>query len=98
MFEDAQGTIWIGTAGGVMTPLSDRALTIDVLERWRLPVIVVARTRLGNWLRYWVGMANRGILPMAPSVEDIWTVSVQHTEADVEATIRAFRDVAPLLA
>ncbi|MGD9545516.1 MAG: dethiobiotin synthase [Methylocystis sp.] len=38
----------IETAGGVMTPLSDRALTIDVLERWRLPVILVARTSLGT--------------------------------------------------
>ena len=32
----------------MLTPLSDRALTIDVLERWRLPVILVARTRLGT--------------------------------------------------
>lgn len=42
------GPLVIETAGGVMTPLSDRALTIDVLERWRLPVIVVARTSLGT--------------------------------------------------
>ncbi|TLG78228.1 dethiobiotin synthase [Methylocystis sp. B8] len=38
----------IETAGGAMTPLSDRALTIDVLERWRMPVILVARTSLGT--------------------------------------------------
>ncbi len=42
------GPLVIETAGGVMTPLSDRALTIDMLERWRLPVIVVARTSLGT--------------------------------------------------
>lgn len=42
------GPLVIETAGGVMTPLSDRALTIDVLERWRLPVILVARTSLGT--------------------------------------------------
>ena len=42
------GPLVIETAGGVMTPLSDRALTIDVLERWRLPVVVVARTSLGT--------------------------------------------------
>ena len=41
------GPLVIETAGGVMTPLSDRALTIDVLERWRVPVILVARTSLG---------------------------------------------------
>ncbi|HEY8124602.1 MAG TPA: dethiobiotin synthase [Methylocystis sp.] len=42
------GPLVIETAGGVMTPLSDCALTIDLLERWRLPVILVARTRLGT--------------------------------------------------
>jgi len=42
------GPLAIETAGGAMTPLSDRALTIDVLERWRLPVILVARTSLGT--------------------------------------------------
>ncbi|MGJ0503019.1 MAG: dethiobiotin synthase [Methylocystis sp.] len=42
------GPLVIETAGGVMTPLSNRALTIDLLERWRLPVILVARTRLGT--------------------------------------------------
>jgi dethiobiotin synthetase len=42
------GPLVIETAGGVMTPLSDRALTIDLLERWRLPVTLVARTRLGT--------------------------------------------------
>jgi len=56
------------------------------------------RTRLAAWMRFWVGMVNRGILPQAHGPEDIWTVSVQHTDEDIEATLRAFRDVAPLLA
>lgn len=56
------------------------------------------QTRLDTWLRFWVGMANRGILPQAHGPEDIWTVSVQHSDEDVEATLRAFREVAPLLA
>ncbi len=43
-----EGPLVIETAGGVMTPLSTCALTIDLLERWRLPVILVARTRLGT--------------------------------------------------
>lgn len=37
----------IETAGGVMVPLTDHFLSIDLLARWRLPVIVVARTALG---------------------------------------------------
>lgn len=42
------GDLVIETAGGVMVPLTDRVLTIDVLARWRLPVILVARTALGT--------------------------------------------------
>ncbi len=66
----------------------------------RHPVTCVAdfkRTRLDRWPRFWVGMANRGVLPQAHGPEDIWTVSVQHTDEDVETTLRAFREVAPLL-
>jgi dethiobiotin synthetase len=37
----------IETAGGVMTPLTLQATNADLLARWRLPVVVVARTRLG---------------------------------------------------
>jgi glutamate-1-semialdehyde aminotransferase len=42
-------------------------------------------------------MVNRGVLPQAYGPEDIWTVSVQHTDEDIETTLRAFREVAPLL-
>jgi len=38
----------IETAGGVMVPLTDDDLNIDLLARWRLPVILVARTALGT--------------------------------------------------
>lgn len=38
----------IETAGGVMVPLTDDYLNIDLLARWRLPVILVARTALGT--------------------------------------------------
>ena len=36
----------IETAGGVMTPLTLAVPTTDVLARWRIPVILVARTSL----------------------------------------------------
>jgi len=67
----------------------------------RGPVVSVAdfkRTRMDKWQKFWVGMANRGVLPQSYGPEDIWTVSVQHADEDVEATLRAFREVAPLLA
>ena len=67
----------------------------------RAPVTSLAefkRTRMDKWLTFWVGMANRGVLPQAHGPEDIWTVSVQHTDEDIEAALRAFREVAPLIA
>lgn len=42
------GPLIIETAGGVMAPLTDDVLTIDLLARWRLPVVLVARTSLGT--------------------------------------------------
>ncbi len=42
------GPLVIETAGGVMVPLTDDVLTIDLLARWRHPVILVARTSLGT--------------------------------------------------
>ena len=38
----------IEAAGGLMVPLTEDALFIDVVERWALPVVLVARTRLGT--------------------------------------------------
>lgn len=38
----------IETAGGVMVPLSERLLQIDLLSEWQKPVIIVARTGLGT--------------------------------------------------
>lgn len=42
------GALVIETAGGVMTPLTTHTLTIDVLTRWKYPVVLVARTALGT--------------------------------------------------
>lgn len=44
----ASGPLVIETAGGVMTPLTDSVLAIDLLARWRIPVILCARTGLGT--------------------------------------------------
>lgn len=38
----------IETAGGIMVPLTDHCLTVDLLARWGLPAIVVSRTALGT--------------------------------------------------
>ncbi|UGY18962.1 dethiobiotin synthase [Bradyrhizobium septentrionale] len=35
-------------AGGLMVPLNDDTLYIDIFERWRLPVVLCARSALGT--------------------------------------------------
>ena len=40
---------------------------------------------------------NRGIIPMATGPDEQWTVSVQHTAADIDAHLEAFDAVACLL-
>lgn len=47
---------------------------------------------------YWIGMVARGIIPHPHDASQQWTLSVQHTEADVDAHIEAFKDLAPDLA
>jgi dethiobiotin synthetase len=38
----------IETAGGVMSPIKDHYLFIDLLQKWKLPVVIVARSTLGT--------------------------------------------------
>jgi glutamate-1-semialdehyde 2,1-aminomutase len=50
------------------------------------------------WRHYWFAMVNRGVMPQPYWWDEQWTISVQHTEADIEAHLAAFADVAPALA
>jgi len=50
------------------------------------------------WRHYWFGMVNRGVMPQPYWWDEQWTISVQHTEADIEKHLAAFADVAPALA
>jgi dethiobiotin synthetase len=43
-----EGPVVIEGAGGLMVPLTETTLFIDVFARWRIPVILCARTRLGT--------------------------------------------------
>lgn len=45
---DVSAPLVIEGAGGLMVPLSDTYLMIDLFASWRQPVILVARTRLGT--------------------------------------------------
>jgi dethiobiotin synthetase len=42
------GPVVIEGAGGLMVPLTPHTLFIDVFARWKLPLILCARTRLGT--------------------------------------------------
>jgi glutamate-1-semialdehyde 2,1-aminomutase len=50
------------------------------------------------WRHYWFAMVNRGVMPQPYWWDEQWTISVQHTEADIDKHIAAFADVAPELA
>jgi glutamate-1-semialdehyde 2,1-aminomutase len=50
------------------------------------------------WRHYWFAMVNRGVMAQPYWWDEQWTISVQHTEADIDKHIAAFADVAPALA
>ena len=45
---DTASPLVIEGAGGVLVPLTQTTLYVDVMQRWRLPTIVCARTILGT--------------------------------------------------
>ena len=45
-----------------------------------------------------VRMVNRGVMAQPYWWDEQWTISVQHTEADIDKHLAAFEDVAPALA
>jgi glutamate-1-semialdehyde 2,1-aminomutase len=44
---------------------------------------------------WYLGMMNEGILPQPPGPDEQWTISAQHTDADIDAHLKAFAKVAP---
>lgn len=58
------GPLVIEGAGGLMVPLTRATLFIDIFARWKLPVILCARTKLGtinHTLLSLEALRNRGI-------------------------------------
>ena len=56
--------------------------------------VVLDRVASQAW---YLAMLNEGVIPQPPGPDEQWTVSVQHTDADIEAHLKAFSKVAPLL-
>jgi glutamate-1-semialdehyde 2,1-aminomutase len=50
------------------------------------------------WRHYWFGMVNRGVMAQPYWWDEQWTISVQHTEADIQEHLDVFAEIAPALA
>jgi glutamate-1-semialdehyde 2,1-aminomutase len=50
------------------------------------------------WRQFWFAMVNRGVLAMPYWWDEQWTISVQHTEADIDKHLAVFEEIAPGLA
>jgi glutamate-1-semialdehyde 2,1-aminomutase len=50
------------------------------------------------WKQYWFAMNNRGVLAQAFWWDEQWTISVAHTEADIDRHVQVFAEIAPALA
>ncbi|MFZ3340271.1 MAG: aminotransferase class III-fold pyridoxal phosphate-dependent enzyme [Terriglobales bacterium] len=50
------------------------------------------------WRHYWFAMVNRGVMPQPYWWDEQWTISVQHTEADIDQHLAAFADIADSMA
>jgi glutamate-1-semialdehyde aminotransferase len=46
---------------------------------------------------WYLAMLNEGVIPQPPGPDEQWTICVQHTEADIDAHLKAFSKVAPML-
>ena len=49
------------------------------------------------WRHYWFAMVNRGVMPQPYWWDEQWTISVQHTDADIDKHLSAFDDIAALV-
>ena len=44
------------------------------------------------WRQFWFAMVNRGVLAMPYWWDEQWTISVQHTEADIDKHLAVFEE------
>jgi glutamate-1-semialdehyde 2,1-aminomutase len=49
------------------------------------------------WRHYWFAMVNRGVMCQPYWWDEQWTISVQHTEADIDKHLAAFDDISASL-
>jgi dethiobiotin synthetase len=73
----------VEAAGGLLVPLNDDTLYIDVMAHWRAPVVLCARTALGT--------INHSLLSLEAlarrSIPVLGIAFIGHPESDTEETI-----------
>jgi glutamate-1-semialdehyde 2,1-aminomutase len=77
---------WAGLSGTIMftdTPVTDYR--------------TCQKINIGKWFTYYVAMLNRGIIPFGTAPDEQWTISVQHSEEDIEKHLKAFDESAELI-
>jgi len=55
------------------------------------------RCSVGKWFSYYLSMLNRHIIPSGTGSDEQWTVSVQHSQDDIDANIDAFKEAAGIV-
>ncbi len=55
------------------------------------------KTNMDLWYPYYIAMLNRGVIPMATGPEEMWTLSVQHTEEDINTHLEKAREAAKVI-
>ncbi len=74
---------WAGLSGTIM--FTDREVT-----DWR----GFQSIDVGKWFAYWLAMLNQGIIPCGTGPDEQWTISVAHTEQEVQKHLEAFDQAA----
>jgi glutamate-1-semialdehyde 2,1-aminomutase len=91
-------------SGGLRDAIKEYDLPFHVIAIGARGGITYRKERVRNYRDYltidkrwayasWLYQCNRGVL-MAPFAEENWTLSVQHTEADVQRYVDNFRELA----
>lgn len=74
---------WIGLSGTIH-------FSQEPVRDWRS----FLETDTATWFLFYLSMMNRGIIPTGTGPDEQWTLSVQHTEEDVNRAIERFKSIA----
>jgi len=77
---------WAGPSGTIM--FSDQEVT-----DWRS----FQKVNVGQWFAFWLAMLNRGIIPCGTGPDEQWTISVAHTEEDIQRHLDVFSETASMI-